>query len=83
MASVLNRVILAAASAGGLLPLWAAVESVLSYTESELLPRVAGQVVPLNSFPYIHFAKQCFAISFVWLGSVVALWAFFFSRGQK
>jgi hypothetical protein len=62
-------------SAGWLFPLWLAVHAYLSFWQAEAWPLLQGQH-PLNSFPFIHFAEQCFGIACAWLAAVVFGWSY-------
>lgn len=68
------RAIVALLSAGWLIPMWLGVSALLDFVEVELWPLLLQQP-KLNSFPFIGFAERCFAIGFLWLGVVIAAWA--------
>lgn len=62
-------------SAGWLFPLWLAVHAYSSFWQAEAWPLLQGGH-PMNSFPFIHFAEQCFSIACVWLATVVSAWSY-------
>lgn len=62
-------------SAGWLVPLWLAVDACFSFWQAEAWPLLQG-LHPMNSFPFIHFARQCFTIAVVWLVIVVSIWSY-------
>ena len=68
------RAIVALLSAGWLVPMWLGLSALLDFVELELWPLLLQQP-KLNSFPFIGFAEQCFAIGFLWLGVAIAAWA--------
>lgn len=68
------RAAVALLSAGWLVPMWLGVSALLDFVELELWPLLLQQP-KLNSFPFIGFAEQCFAIGFLWLGVAIAAWA--------
>ncbi len=68
------RALIALLSVGWLVPMWLGVSNVLDYVVLELQP-VLLQQPKLNSFPFIDFADRCFAFAFLWLGVVLAGWA--------
>lgn len=68
------RALIALLSAGWLVPVWLGVATMLDFVELELWPLLLQQP-KLNSFPFIDFAGKCFAVAFLWLGLVVAGWA--------
>jgi hypothetical protein len=68
------RGLLALLSTGWLVPMWMGVRTLLDFVELELWPLLLEQP-ELNSFPFIPFAGDCFAIAFLWLGVVVAGWS--------
>jgi hypothetical protein len=69
-------VLIAIISAGWLFPLGLGVESYLDFWQSEGWPLLLSQQHPTNSFPYIHFAAQCFRWAFLWLAVVVFGWSY-------
>lgn len=68
------RAIVALLSAGWLVPMWLGVSALLDFVEVELWPLLLQQP-KLNSFPFIGFAERCFGIGLLWLGVVIAAWA--------
>ena len=62
-------------SAGWVIPLWLAVDTYLDYWQSVGLPLSLG-MRPVSSFPYLEFAANSFGIAMLWLGIVVASWAY-------
>ena len=74
--SAVARAALALLSAGWLLPRWLGIAAVLDFVEVELWPLLLQQP-KLNSFPFIEFAGECFAIGFLWLGAVIVGWAWY------
>ncbi len=68
------RVVVALVSVGWLVPLWMGVRTLLDFVELELWPMLLEQPA-LNSFPFIPFAGDCFAVAFFWLAAVVAGWS--------
>lgn len=68
------RGLLVLLSTGWLVPMWMGVRTLLDFVELELWPLLLEQP-ELNSFPFIPFAGDCFAIAFLWLGVVVAGWS--------
>ncbi len=68
------RVAVALLSAGWVVPMWMGVRTLLDFVELELWPLLLEQP-ELNSFPFIPFAGDCFALAFFWLAVVVAGWS--------
>jgi hypothetical protein len=68
-------ILVALASAGWLVPLALGVSTYLDFWQLEGWPRIVGQH-PMNSFPFIAFAQQCFNIAFLWLGVVIIGWSY-------
>ena len=68
-------ILVAILSAGWLIPLWLGVSTYLEFWRLEAWPFLVGQR-PLNSFPFLAFSRSCFAVSFIWLGMVIATWAY-------
>lgn len=68
-------VLVAVLSAGWLVPLWLAVDTCFTFWQREAWPLLQGQH-PVNSFPFTHFAWQCFCVAFAWLAAVVLLWSY-------
>jgi hypothetical protein len=66
----------ALASVGWLVPMWLGVETYLSFWQAEAYPLLRHAEHPTNSFPYLHFASQCFDIGFLWLGVVGLCWSY-------
>ena len=62
-------------SAGWLVPLWLGVDAYLSFQRAEVWPLLMGGH-PMNSFPFLHFASNCFLVSFAWLGIALAFWSY-------
>ena len=61
------RIAISILSAAWLIPLWRGVNSYLSFLQVKAAE---------NSFPFLSFAKNCFAISFAWLGLVILFWSY-------
>ena len=74
----MRRLLVSAFSVGWLLPMWAAGSTVLDFLQVEAWPLWRGEH-PVNSFPFIRFASQTFAIGSVWLAAVIAWWAWRFA----
>jgi hypothetical protein len=68
------RGLVALASAGWVVPMWLGFWTVLQFAELELMPALMQQP-RLNSFPFLDFAVDCLVIGFLWLGVVIAGWA--------
>ena len=68
------RALIALLSAGWLVPMWMAVLTVLEFIDLELWPLLLQQP-KLNSFPFLDFAGDCLAVAVLWLGLVIAGWA--------
>jgi hypothetical protein len=64
------------ASIGWLAPAWLGVETMLSYFRTQEI--LAGRHIenPTYSFPYLHFASQCFGLAFAWLALVAFCWSY-------
>lgn len=69
------QILVSLTTAGWLLPLWLAIRFYLDFMRLELLPIAQGQH-PLNSFPFLAAAKNCFAITVIWLAIVVLFWSY-------
>ena len=74
----MRRLLIAAFSTGWLLPMWVAGSTVLDFLNVEARPLLRGEQ-PVNSFPFILFASQTFAIGSAWLAAVIAWWAWRFA----
>jgi hypothetical protein len=59
-------------SIGWLVPLWFAVDCLITWANHEQLALHGN-----NSFPYLSAAHDSFKLAFVWLGIVVLLWSFY------
>ncbi|MBU6174737.1 MAG: hypothetical protein KGQ60_13090 [Planctomycetes bacterium] len=70
----MRQLLIAAFSTGWILPMWAAGSMVLQFLQSEAWPLWRGEH-PANTFPFVPFASQAFAIGSVWLAAVIAWWA--------
>jgi hypothetical protein len=68
------RFLIAAFSAGWLLPIWLSADCFLSFVNAEIWPRLNGEH-PINSFTYIRFVTQAFTVGIIWLAAVVFFWA--------
>jgi hypothetical protein len=68
------RAVIALLSAGWLIPMWMGLRTVLDFVALELWPQLLDQPV-MNSFPFLPFAGNCFAVAFLWLGLAIAGWA--------
>ncbi|MBX3711050.1 MAG: hypothetical protein KF800_03710 [Lysobacter sp.] len=65
---------IALASAGWVVPMWLGLWTSLQFVELELMPLLMQQP-RLNAFPFLDFAVDCFVVGFLWLGAVIAGWA--------
>lgn len=74
----MRRLLIAAFSIGWILPMWTAGSTVLDFLQVEAWPLWRGEQ-PVNSFPFIRFASQAFAIGSAWLAAVIAWWAWRFA----
>lgn len=73
-------VLVALFSAGWLFPMWLGVSTYLDFWEVEAWPLLDGDH-PGNSFPFLSFARDCFAWGFSWLALALLFWAYIaFSR---
>ena len=70
----MRRIAIAIFSTGWLLPIWLSGQSVFTFLEAEVWPRLRGQT-PVNSFPFLHFGLQAFTVGMLWLAAVVFFWA--------
>ncbi len=77
---MMRRISIAVFSAGWIGPLWLSAETLRQYLEVDLIPRWHGHTPPLNSFPFVHFSRQTFTLSCLWLAMVVFHWAWRWSR---
>ena len=68
------RALIALLSTGWLVPMWLGLRALLDFLDLEVSPRLLGRPVG-NSFPFIDFARECFAVGFAWLALVVLGWA--------
>lgn len=68
------RALVALLSAGWLVPVGMGISTLLQFVELELWPLLLQQP-KLNSFPFLDFAGNCFAIGLLWLGLVIAGWS--------
>jgi hypothetical protein len=68
--------LVALASVGWLVPMWLGVNSYLRFWQAEGYPLSLQGEHPLNSFPFLHFASECFAVAFAWLGAVGLGWSY-------
>jgi hypothetical protein len=66
---------IALVSAGWVAPLFIACDLYASYITKEFLPQVQGHPL-LTSFPDLQAATSLVHIALVWLGVVVASWAY-------
>jgi len=78
----MRRILIALFSAGWLVPLWISADSMFTFFNSELWPRLRGGN-PLNSFPFIQFSEQAFTIACVWLAAVITFWAWRWGGADK
>jgi hypothetical protein len=76
------RILIAMFSAGWLLPLWLSANSMFTFFNVELWPRLRGEN-PLNSFPFVHFSERAFTVSCVWLAAVIVFWTWRLGRLTK
>lgn len=67
--------LIALASVGWLVPMWLGVDTYLSFWQAEAYPLLLHED-PLNSFPFLRFASNCFAVAFLWLGVVGFGWSY-------
>lgn len=72
----LLKILVGLFSAAWLLPLGLGVNAYLRFVQAELLPLLTGHHYPLNSFPFLAFSRECFAVAFIWLGLVLMVWAY-------
>ena len=72
--AVWQRALIALLSAGWLVPMWMGCWTMLQFIQLELWPLLLQQPAP-NSFPFVDHAGDCFGVAFLWLGVVVAGWA--------
>jgi hypothetical protein len=82
LGSIMRRLLIAAFSTGWLLPMWISAQSLYTFLDAEVWPRLRGQE-PLNSFPFVHFSLQAFTVAVVWLAAVVFFWAWRLSGVKK
>ena len=75
----MRRFFIAAFSAGWLLPMWAAGSTYLDFLQAEAAPLWRGEH-PVNSFPFLEFASNAFAVGCGWLALVIGGWAWRFTR---
>jgi hypothetical protein len=61
-------------SAGWIFPAWLGVHSCLNFWGLEIRPLLYGKPL-INSFPFIQFSQECFAVSLLWLAAVVLYWS--------
>lgn len=61
-------------SAGWLAPMWLGVSTVVQFLDREIWPLLRDEA-PVNSFDFMGFAGDCFALGFSWLALVVFAWA--------
>ena len=62
-------------SAGWVVPLWLSVDTYFDFWQLVALP-LALNLRPLESFPFLEFAGNCFGFAMLWLGLVVGSWAY-------
>ena len=67
--------LIALASVGWLVPIWLGVESYVA-GQVEVYRLLLHVKQPLNSFPFLHFSTDCFAVGFIWLGFVGFGWSY-------
>jgi hypothetical protein len=70
----MRRILIGAFSTGWLLPMWLSAQSMFTFFDAEVWPRLRGQS-PGNSFPFVQFSYQAFTVGIVWLAAVVFFWA--------
>jgi len=58
--------------------MWAAGSTFLEFLQVEAWPLWRGEH-PVNSFPFVQFASQTFAIGCVWLAVVIFWWGWRFA----
>jgi hypothetical protein len=68
--SLFKKVLLFVFFSGWLVTAWLGVSVLFSWFENGVSPRMAGDD-PMNSFPFLSFAKSMLTISGVWLSLVV------------
>lgn len=81
----MKRIAISLFSIGWLVPAWLAVSTLLTFVNSEVWPLLRGER-PVNSFPFVAFATDCLAVTFLWLAVVIAYWAWRLAplgRGKK
>lgn len=69
------QILVSLTTAGWLFPLWLAVHFYLDFVRLEVLPLARGQH-PLNSFPFLSVAQDCFAVAIIWLAIVALFWSY-------
>ncbi|MBI5425285.1 MAG: hypothetical protein HZA32_14495 [Opitutae bacterium] len=70
----MKRLAIALFSTGWLVPAWLGVSSIMTILDAEVWPLLRGGH-PANSFPFVGFGTRCFAISFLWLATVIVFWS--------
>jgi hypothetical protein len=74
--------LLAALSAGWILPLCLAAAAFRKYLELTLIPQITGRGF-MTSFPFLQASLVCFVISCCWLATVIAFWVIHLRRRQQ
>ena len=68
--------LIALASVGWLVPMWLGLDTYLTFWKAEAYPLLLRVEQPLNSFPFLDFASDCFAVAFLWLGVIGFAWSY-------
>ena len=78
----MRRLAIALFSSAWLLPMWLAGQSVFTFLDAEVWPRLRGQM-PGNSFPFLDFGLQAFTVGTIWLAAVVFYWTWKLSGSTR
>ena len=68
--------LVALVSVGWIAPAWLGVETMLSYLRTQEIIASGHVANPSYSFPHLHFASQCFSVTFAWLAVVGFGWSY-------
>jgi hypothetical protein len=71
--------LVAAISAGWLIPMWFGVTTYLQFWRFEGWPLLLGHP-HLNSFDFLLAAESAFKIAFIWLAFVILAWSYVIAR---
>ena len=69
-----QRALIALLSAGWVVPMLIGCWTMLQFVQLKIWPLLLQQPAP-NSFNFPDYAMDCFIVGFLWLGIVVAGWA--------